>query len=204
MYLQEFWELFLQGARNSSALEAGGIVFGLASVWYAKKENILVFPTGIVSVLIYIYICAQFKLYADMSINGYYLVMSIYGWVVWGRTDMEKQHIPITACNTREKALYILSAVVAFFIIRFVLMGYTDSDVPNWDALTTAIFVVGMVLMARKKIENWVAWIVGDAISIPLYLYKGLAFTSFQFLVFTLMAVWGYMTWRRKLEMQER
>ena len=89
--------------------------------------------------------------------------------------------------------------VVAFLLIRWVLIRYTDSDVPNWDSLTTSFALVGMWLMAKKKLENWVAWIITDLISVPLYLYKGLPLTAFQFLVFTGLAVWGYYSWRRSL-----
>ena len=197
--MNEIWQQILQGASNSTPMELIAVLFGLASVWYAKKENILVFPTGLINVGIYVYICATSRLYADMSINAYYFVMSIYGWVVWSSKDREDHYIPITNMILREWVLYSIITLVSFFIMYFILINYTDSDVPLWDSTTTAFFIVAMVLMARKKVEHWAAWIIGDIISIPLYLYKGLAFTSFQYLVFTAIAIGGWIEWRRKL-----
>ena len=185
---------------HSSWLEAIAVLFGLLSVWFAKKENILVYPTGIVSVLIYVYICMTVKLYADMAINAFYFVMSVYGWYKWTRKDIHDLVRPITEVNTTETIISFSGAILLFFILRYVLKNFTDSNVPNWDALTTAIFIIGMWLMAWKKIENWIAWILGDLISIPLYAYKGLVLTSFQFTVFLVLAISGYLEWRRKLE----
>lgn len=197
--MQEVWQGILEGAAAMSWLEATAVIFGLLSVWYAKKENILVFPTGIVSVLIYVYICYNYKLYADMGINFYYFVMSIYGWIVWSSRSEGDEITPI-AYNTSKENLVSISLFILFFIIMsYVLSNYTDSDVPYWDSLTTGIFLVGMWLMAKKKIENWIAWIIGDMISVPLYAYKGLYLTSFQFIVFLGIAIAGYMEWKRKL-----
>ena len=191
--IQTFW---LQ-VQQTTALELTAVVFGLTSVWCSKQESIWVYPTGIVSVLIYIYLTFQFGLYADTGINAYYLIMSFYGWYHWTDTE-EGPQIPITSSSRTEVVIALGLALGAFILIRFGL-GYTDSTVPNWDATTTSIAISGMWLMARKKIENWIAWIVTDAISVPLYWYKGLPLTSFQFLIFTLLATWGYFTWRRKL-----
>ncbi len=188
--------LWLQ-LQQTTTLEATAVAFGLTSVWCSKQESIWVYPTGIVSVIIYIYLTYSFGIYADTGINSYYLLMSIYGWYHWMDTDKGPQ-IPITSTNRIEQVIAVTIVLVAFVIIRFGLQ-YTDSNVPNWDATTTSIAISGMWLMARKKIENWIAWIIADAISVPLYWYKGLPLTSLQFLVFTFMAVWGYITWKRKL-----
>jgi nicotinamide mononucleotide transporter len=184
----------------SSWLEAVAVFFGLLSVWFAKKENILVYPTGIVSVLIYVYICLTVKLYADMGINFFYFLMSIYGWVKWSMKTGNNQSRPITWASKPEWLYSIIGLVVFFFILVFILKNYTDSNVPVWDALTTAIFIIGMWLMALKKIENWLFWIAGDLISIPLYASKGLVLTSFQFTVFLILAIAGYLEWRAKLK----
>ncbi|MCK4676916.1 MAG: nicotinamide mononucleotide transporter [Bacteroidales bacterium] len=184
---------------DTTLLEIIAVLFGLFSVWFAKKENILVYPTGIISVLIYVYICFFAGLYADMGINFFYFVMSVYGWYSWTRIDINKKPLPISSCNTSYHILNIIAFIFFFFVLRYVLINYTDSTVPNWDSLTTAIFIVAMWLMARKKVENWIAWIIGDIISIPLYAYKGLVFTSFQFTVFLIIAIMGYIEWRKKL-----
>lgn len=197
--MQQFFTQILEQAVQTSWLEAVAVVFGLLSVWYSKQENILVYPTGIVSVLIYVYLTFQYKLYADMGINAYYFIMSIYGWYHWMDTQGDRRQIPISRNNRIQNGISIAFFATSFLLIRWVLIAYTDSDVPNWDALTTAFALVGMWLMARKKIENWIAWIITDLVSIPLYLYKGLPFTAFQFLVFTFLASWGYFSWRKSL-----
>lgn len=191
-----------QNLLNTTWLEAIAVIFGLLSVWFAKQENILVFPTGIISVLIYVYICYFAKLYADMGINFFYFIMSVYGWYNWSRKDSNRKVVVISLLDLRGWMIYTVAFAVFFIILNFVLREYTDSNVPFWDALTTAIFLVGMWLMAKKKIENWLFWIAGDLISIPLYTYKNLILTSFQFLVFLILAVMGYLEWRRSLNMK--
>ncbi|VXD19143.1 nicotinamide riboside transporter PnuC [Marinoscillum sp. 108] len=196
--MNEFFSQLLEQMYQTTWLEAVAVFFGLLSVWYSKQENILVYPTGIVSVLIYIYLTLEYKLYADMGINGYYFVMSVYGWYHW--TDSEnKPQIPITSNSKKQNVISILFFIVSFIVIRTVLVYFTDSDVPNWDSITSSFALVGMWLMAEKKIENWIAWIIADIISVPLYLYKGLPFTAFQFFVFTVLATWGYFSWRKTL-----
>ena len=199
MQFNEFIDLFHQNLINTTWLEAIAVLFGLLSVWFAKKENILVYPTGIISVLIYVYICFFAGLYADMGINGFYFIMSVYGWYKWTRKDTADHFIPITKNSAKQHIIGVVGVIVFFFIFQFVLTNYTDSTVPNWDSATTAIFIVGMWLMALKKIENWIFWIIGDLISIPLYFHKGLMLTSFQFTVFLLIAILGYLEWRKKL-----
>lgn len=193
-----FQELY-DNVMASSWLEAVAVITGLGSVWYAKKENILVYPVGIVSVLIYVYLCFSVKLYADMGINAFYFVMSIYGWVKWSRITGDKPARQITWAS-RNEWLYSFAGLIVFFIIlAFLLKNYTDSNVPIWDAMTTAIFIIGMWLMALKKIENWLFWIAGDLISVPLYVSKGLILTSFQFTIFLILAILGYLEWRNKI-----
>jgi len=204
MQLNEFFDLFYQNLLNTTWLEGVAVLFGLLSVWFAKKENILVYPTGIISVLIYVYICFFAGLYADMGINGFYFIMSVYGWYKWTRKDQTDHFIPISKNSIFQHVVSILGTVAFFFILQFVLTNYTDSTVPNWDSATTAIFIVGMWLMALKKIENWIFWIIGDLISIPLYFHKGLLLTSFQFTVFLIIAISGYLEWRKKLHEQEK
>jgi nicotinamide mononucleotide transporter len=190
------WELFLQNLQNTTWLEIA-VVFGLASVWFAKKENILVYPTGIISVLIYIYICLYAKLYADMVINGFYFIMSVYGWYAWTHKNFEKHERTISFCTRKQHLIGITAFVIFYGFFYLILNNYTDSDVAPIDAFTTAVFVVGMYLMALKKIENWIYWIVGDVVSVPLYFYKGLVFSSFQFFVFLILAVLGYIEWKQ-------
>ncbi|MCX2718263.1 nicotinamide riboside transporter PnuC [Lentiprolixibacter aurantiacus] len=183
------------------SLELIGVFFGFLSVWYAKRENILVFPTGIISTGIFVYILLVFGLLGDMLINAYYFAMSVYGWYVWTRKVDETHFIPVTRTSTLEKrwSVLLFTATLIFVVLIYLLFDKFNTWTAYVDTVTTAIFFVGMWLMARKKLENWTFWIIGDVISIPLYLYKGLIFTSFQYLLFTLIAIFGYLEWKRNL-----
>ena len=184
---------------DTSWLEAVAVVFGILSVWFARKENIWVYPTGIINVLIYVYLCFFAGLYADMGINAFYFVMSVFGWYNWSRRDESMQHVPISSLSIGQWLMYILLIILAFGIIYLVLLNYTDSTVPIFDSFTTALFIAGMWLMAIKKIENWLLWIAGDILVIPMFAIKGLAFTSIQYIVFLVLAVMGYIEWRKRM-----
>lgn len=182
-------------------LEIIAVIFGFLSVWFSKQENILVYPAGIISTVIFVYLLWQWQLLGDMMINVYYATMSIYGWYVWTRKVDAVHFIPITT-TTKKERLWSVIIFVATWLFTFGVYEYFNKW-NNWtayvDTVTTAIFFVGMWLMARKKLENWIYWIVGDLISVPLYFYKGLTFTSFQYLLFTIIAVYGYKTWKNSL-----
>ncbi len=182
-------------------LEMIGVVFGFLSVWYAKRENILVFPTGIISTGIFVYILWIFGLLGDMLINAYYFLMSIYGWYTWTRKVDATHFIPVTKAGKRDNlwSALLFAGTVIFVSVVYLLFDKFNSWTAYVDTITTAIFFVGMWLMAKKKLENWIYWIIGDIISVPLYLYKGLIFTSFQYLLFTIIAIYGYMAWKKNL-----
>lgn len=197
--LSDLIQQFVSGVMMTSPIEWIAVIAGLASVWFSLKENILVYPTGILSVVIYVWLAFQYKLYADMGVNGYYFVMSVYGWYHWTKTDSERDQIPVTTNSVREHLLSLALLAGSFGVLVFILSRFTDSDVPVWDAATTCFAITGMWLMARKKLESWVAWIITDFISIPLYFHKGLVLTSVQFVIFTVLAFGGYMAWKRSL-----
>jgi len=188
---------------DTSWLEVVAVVFGILSVWFARKENIWVYPTGIVNVLIYVYLCFFAGLYADMAINAFYFVMSVFGWYNWSRKDENMHHVPISSLSLIQWLFYILLIAVAFGVIYYVLISFTDSTVPVFDSFTTSLFIAGMWLMALKKIENWLLWILGDVLVIPMFAMKGLAFTSIQYIVFLVLAVMGYLEWRKRLRLKE-
>lgn len=182
-------------------LELVAVFFGLWSVWYAKNDNILVFPTGLVSTFIYAYLLWQWELLGDSMINGYYFVMSLYGWYHWSRKNGDVDEFPISYTTRKE---WVLAIVIFVSTIVFVYLVYQYFDkFTNWynyvDTFLTGLFFVGMWLMAKRKIENWLFWIVGDFISIPLYFLKGYTFTSLQYLIFTIIAVFGYLEWKKIL-----
>ncbi|HET8865340.1 MAG TPA: nicotinamide riboside transporter PnuC [Gracilimonas sp.] len=191
----------INGVLNTTLLEWVAVGTGLMSVWFSMKENIWVYPTGIVSVLIYVYIAFMYKLYADMGVNFYYFIMSVYGWYYWlhPKNDSREQ-VPVTMNSRNENLISVALTLGSFGIIYYILVNFTDSDVAFWDSLTTCFAILGMFLMARKKLESWIAWIITDLISIPLYFYKELVLTSFQFLVFTGIAIAGYFAWKRSME----
>lgn len=189
-----------QGLLATTWLEFVAVILGILSVFFARNENIWTYPTGIVNVLIYVYLCFSAGLFADMGINVFYFIMSVYGWYNWSRRDVNSQHLPISRLTTWQW-VYNIALVLGFFgLLWFVLDNYTPSTVPMFDSFTTALFIIGMWLMARKKIENWLAWIAGDILVIPLFAYKGLVFTGFQYIVFTALAISGYIEWKKKLK----
>jgi len=202
MDLQWIIEGLQTGIQEMTWLEAVAVFFGLASVFYSMKENILVFPTGIVGTLIYVWICLQVKLYADMGINAYYFMMSIYGWYIWSRPKAGAVKVPVTWLDRKGIITSLGLFLGSYAVLYFVLATFTDSDVPYWDSFTTSSAFVGMWLMAKKKVENWIAWIVTDLVSVPLYMYKGLLLTSFQFLVFTVLAVLGLIAWVKSAKLK--
>lgn len=183
------------------ALEIIAVIFGFLSVWFSKQNKIWVFPTGMISTAIFVYLLVKWELLGDMMINGYYFIMSVYGWYIWTRKVDESHVTPISKTTKKEQ---LMSVGIFIFTLLFVYIVYKSFDKwTSWvayvDTITTAIFFVGMWLMARRKIENWIFWIIGDIISVPLYFYKGFTFTSLQYLGFTFIAIFGYLAWKKHL-----
>src|SRR6056297_454503 len=190
--MQPIFDFFFQQYQDYPTLfiilEIIAVIFGFLSVWYSKQNNILVYPTGIISTMIFVYLLWQWELLGDMMINAYYFSMSIYGWYIWTRKVDAEHFTPITNTTKKEnwQSLFIFIATLLFV---FAVYEYFDKWT-NWtayvDTFTTAIFFVGMWQMAKRKIENWIFWIIGDIISVPLYFYKGLTLTALQYFVFTI------------------
>lgn len=204
MNFHDFFQLLYQNIVDSSWIEIIAAAFGLLSVWYARKANILVYPTGIVSVLLYVYICFNAQLYADMGINAYYFIFSVYGWIMWSKKDDNKEELPVTWSGKKTWLISIGVMIVSVVVIQILLRLFKADDkvywstiVPYTDTFTTAVFIVGMWQMAIKKVENWLFWIVADVVSVPLYFYKHLVFTSLQYFVFLILAVMGYIEWKK-------
>lgn len=184
-----------------SILEAIAATSGILSVWFSRKANLLTYPFGLLSVGLYIFICAQVKLYADAGINGWYFVMSLYGWWQW-RGGQAGEAMPIRRLNNFTRQMGWIGGLLLFVLIYGLLRQYTDSDLPLIDAFTTAVAIVGMYWMAEKRIEHWYAWLLVDLISVPLYFYKELPLTALQYLIFTVFAWQGLQIWRKKIAMQ--
>lgn len=198
--LAELWT----GLINTTWIEAIAVSTGLASVWYSSKEDIKVYPTGIISVLIYVWLCLQNGLYANMGINAIYFIMSVYGWWRWSHPqDSATDYLAVTRLSKKEWIITAVFVIVAFALLVWILSRWTDSKVPIPDAFTTAIFIAAMWMQAEKKVESWLLWIVGDLISVPLYFSVNMAFTSFQYMVFLVLAVNGYINWSRSYRLNE-
>ena len=209
-------------------LELVAAIFGVVSVLYARNENILVFPTGIISTAIYVYLLSQWTLYGDLIINVYYTLMSVYGWYMWHKMDDTQHLISISRTNLTDKlkalGIFLFTSVFVIVVYRYYdvmpsHLGFAESvsyaiqhltsgnpedfrmATPFLDTFTTGIFFAAMWLMANKKLENWTLWIIGDIVSVPLYLVKGYGFTAIQYLIFLVIAVMGYTQWRRQLNL---
>ena len=183
------------GLQQLSWLEAFAVLMGITSVYFSTKQHIWVYPTGIVSVLIYVWICFDYGLYADMGINAYYFGMSVYGWYLWTHPQEKQDTLPVTWLDGKGWFYAVLIFSMAFPALVGALKEFTDSTVPYWDSFTTASAFVAMWLMAKKKVESWIFWILTDLASIPLYFHKGLLLTSFQYLFFTALAIAGLFSW---------
>ncbi len=198
-------------------LEATAAIFGILSVYFSIKKNILVYPTGIISTALYVYILFNFGLLGDCMINVYYTIMSIYGWILWAKNSDDQIHVEVTWAKKKEWqksfVLFVLSlglvtlvyyykpAIENHFSTFGVQLGLEHLDWANWlDVFTTSLFLVGMWFMAKRRIENWIFWIIGDLICIPMMVYKGLGITSIQYMVFTVMAIVGWFEWKRNLK----
>lgn len=198
--MQELWQHFIEGLRATTWLEFVAVVFGIASVVFSRMENILVYPTGLINTILYTWFCfSWWGLYAEGSLNFYYTVMSIYGWYLWSRKKEGKEdRLHITRSDRKEWLLAIAFFIACWVILYVILKQYTKSTVPFADAFASGSAYTAMLLMARKKLENWLWWIFTNVASIPLYFYKGAVFTSFQYVVFLILAIMGYITWKKK------
>ena len=208
--MNEIYEFFLEAYSNSPTfiiiLEFIAFVFGIISVVYAKKENILVYPTGIICTVITIYLLYRAQYFGDMMMNIYYSIMSIYGWWNWSRIKNNRYIVLITRTNKKE---YLIAS---FFFLLTIGITYTvyimnlDSlEIPNYiDIFTSGIFFTAMWLMANKKIESWIFWVIGDIITVPLYSYRGLSMLSLQYLIFLILAIQGYLEWKKTLNKQNQ
>lgn len=215
------YDLFIKPYENYSTaqitLEFAGTLFGILSVYYSVKKNIWVYPTGIISTVIYVYILFNSGLLGDCLINVYYTTMSIYGWILWAKNSEDQIHVEVQKANSKDWissfVLFIVSILLVIVVYYFkpfidshfsyhgVTFGLDHLDWANWlDVFTTSIFLVGMWLMAKRRVENWYFWIIGDIICIPMMLYKELGITSVQYLVFTLMAINGLLEWQKSLQ----
>jgi len=201
--VSETWNQLIEGIRQTTLLEYIGTICGIGSVFFSRRENILVYPVGMVSTVIYIYLYLTHGLYADASVNFYYTVMSIIGWIMWAKKKDDHAALHISYNSKKEQIISLIFFAVCWIVLFVVLKNFTDSTVPQADAFTSAAAFTGMWLMNKKKIENWWWWIITNIASIPLNFYKGLVFTSFQYLVLLILAAMGLVSWVQKEKQQK-
>ena len=206
MSIAEFYHQLLSGLQQTGPLEFIAVVAGIASVWFSRKENILVYPVGLINTIFYIYLSVKGHLYGEASVNFYYTIMSIYGWILWSKKDRQKNEsvLHITYSNRKEwiqQLLFFSGFYLAiFFSLSWAKQAFAPEAIPWADAFASATAYTGMWLMAKKKIESWIWWIATNLASIPLYFIKGYVFTSVQFVVLLILAVAGLVEWRKKRE----
>jgi nicotinamide mononucleotide transporter len=207
--MQEIWQQFIDGMRHTSLLEYIAVFAGIASVWFSRKEHILVYPVGLVNTIIYIWLSLKGHLLGEASVNLYYTVMSIYGWIAWNRKDREHHPILYIRFSTGGEWLGQLLFFALFYTGIFLALRYLQQDfapgaIPWADAFASASAYTGMWLMTRKKVESWYWWIITNIASIPLYFVKGYVFTSVYYLILLILAVSGLIAWGRKARVNHR
>jgi nicotinamide mononucleotide transporter len=206
MTITEIYQQFIQGIKQTSLLEYIAVFTGIASVWYSRKENILVYPTGLIGTTIYIYLSFKVGLYGEGSVNFYYTIMSIYGWILWTRRDTG-QHLllKITTATKREWLQHLAFCSFFYITIYSVLYwlkknDYAKEAIPWADAFASSTAFTGMWLMAKKKVESWYWWIATNIASVPLYFVKHYVFTSVYYVVLLIMAFAGLFEWLKRKE----
>ena len=203
MPIQQIWEQFIEGMKNTTWLEYIAVFAGIASVWYSRVENILVYPVGLINTIIYVWLSVKGELLGEASVNLYYTIMSIYGWLLWTKKDKEQHAIVHVKFSDHRWWLYQLAFFAAFYVTIFISLTYLKRSfapgaIPWADAFASATAFTGMWLMTKKKVESWYWWIATNIASIPLYFLKHYVFTSVYYLVLLIMAVWGLMEWRKR------
>lgn len=202
MSLSEIYHQFLNNIKDTRWQEWVSTITQIASVWYARKNNVLVYPTGIIGVILAAYVYffqANPPLYADGVLNIYYFIMSVYGWYNWvQKKDGQHYAFPISWCSSRELTIGIRLFALFWALIYVALVWFTNSNTPILDSLVSASAVTAMWWMAKRKIENWLAWIFSNIVAIPLNFYKGLMLFTLMYILFLLLAWWGYMEWVKK------
>jgi len=193
---------------SSNIIELSGALLGILYIFFSIRQHILTWPTGLLTSLLYIYVFFKSGFYADMGLQWYYAFISIYGWYYWLRGDQkvknEKEaNVPVKRSSTELLKKITGATILIYAVILFILLKYTDSDVPFMDSLTTALSIVATWMLAKKYIEHWLIWIFTDLVSAGLYVYKGLWPTVILFIVYTVMAVTGYYEWKKNLKIPE-
>lgn len=187
-------------------LEILGTVFGLLYLWLEYKASIHLWIVGIIMPAIYIFVYYEAGLYADFGINIYYLVVAVYGYIGWKYGFGKKKEaveLPISRVPLKVDMPLVIVFAVLWWLIYYVLANFTNSNVPVWDSFTNALSIVAMWMLARKYVEQWLLWIVVDAVSCGLYVYKDLYFTSGLYGLYAIIAIFGYRSWLKRMKQEQ-
>ncbi len=204
--MSEIWQQFITGMQLTTWYEYLAVFAGILSVWYSRKENILVYPVGLINTIIYIYISIEGHLLGEASVNLYYTIMSVYGWMLWSKKD-KQQHtlVKITFSDgkflLKQVIFFLIFYVSIFSALTYLKKEFAEGAIPWADAFASATAFTGMWLMAKKKVESWYWWIATNIASIPLYFVKQYVFTSVYYLVLLILAFYGLSEWKRKARM---
>lgn len=181
-------------------VEIIGTVSGLLFLYLEIKQNKWLWPVGLLTSAMYIYVFFVAKLYADMSLQFYYVFISIYGWILWSRgKNQHEKELPVVRLHLSLSLKLLVASIGIYVLIAYILVNFTDGSVPYWDAFTTALSIVATWMLARKILEQWLVWIVVNSVSLGLYIYKDLNFTAVLFFFYTTMAVVGYLQWKKDM-----
>ena len=199
------YQSFIDGLLQTSALEFIAVLAGIASVWFSKKEQVLVYPVGLINTTIFVYLSFKGHLLGEASVNIYYTIMSVYGWWLWTRKNEQQQTVLQIQFSSSKELLQQLLFFAAFYTVLYMALSFSKTSfapgaIPWADALSSAAAYTGMWLMAKKKVESWYYWIATNIFSIPLYFVKGYVFTSVQFAVLLALAIAGLIAWRKKAQ----
>ncbi|WEK36867.1 MAG: nicotinamide riboside transporter PnuC [Candidatus Pseudobacter hemicellulosilyticus] len=197
------WQQFVDNIRNTGPLEYIAVVTGIGSVWFSRLENIWVYPVGLVSTTIYIYLSLIQSLPGEALVNVFYTVMSIYGWILWARKNRQQEHVVVIRASNKPELLqqFLFFAVIfvtLFSALTWLKTGFSPNVIPWADSLASATAFTGMLLMAKKKVESWHWWIATNICSIPLYFVKGYALSSVFYFILFIMAIAGLIEWKRR------
>ncbi|MGE6220795.1 nicotinamide riboside transporter PnuC [Nubsella zeaxanthinifaciens] len=197
MQFQEYFSLFIEQIKATSYLEWIAVAFGVTEVMLAKRNNILLYPAGIIGILLSLYLKLKVRLYAESLLSMYYLVMSIYGWIIWSKRKAKNEALPVSWTSKQELQIAFAIAILGYFILYFALINFTNSDVPILDAFVSSTAWAGMWLLARRKIENWIFLNVSNIVAIPLMWHKGYVMFALLTLFLFIVAIFGYFDWKK-------
>ncbi len=205
--MDTIWQQFIAGMKNTTALEYIAVFSGIASVWYSRKENILVYPAGLINTIIYIWLSFKGHLFGEAAVNFYYSVMSIYGWVLWAKKDAAQTSLLQITFSDKRWWLYQLGFFAVFYLVLYFSLLYLQKNfapgaIPWADAFAAATAFTGMWLMTKKKVESWYWWMATNLASVPLYFVKQYVFTSVYYVVLLIMAVFGLTEWMRRVKLR--